>query len=200
MQNTLKIALSLAVVLVGFCAEAGAACTDTVVRSGSKEPVLVALEPNTRPVQWSPSVEAAQRVASEKQRPFLIYFCSDDLLPVAGGDALAFEHYRKSHSGDSPDWTVFDCPRMTAEMFKIGIASFVKVADTPENAKLLAHYGAHAGMMVMCTPEGDKFAECNGSRDEVLETLFTLHDRYEEWLDGNTANSVANNDRYSRFR
>lgn len=200
MQKTSTIAFSFIIATVTVIVQNAVACVDTVHRSGTQEEVLVAEEPNARPVTWSDSIAAAQRVAAEKQQPFIVYFCSEDLAPVAGGDAKAFAEYRRTHSGDAPDWTVFDCPRMTAEMNKIGIAAYAKIANTPENAKLFARYGAKPGMLIVCTPEGDKFTDSESSRDAVLDTLYSLHERYENWLDGKDHNEVASNDREDRFR
>jgi hypothetical protein len=199
-QKTSQIAFAFVVASLAVLAQSASACVDYVVRSGSKEAVMVVEEPNARPVTWSDSIAAAQRIAAQKQQPFVVYFCSQDLADVAGGDAKAFAEYRRTHSGDAPDWTVFDCPRMTAEMNKVGIGAYAKVADTPENAKLFARYGAKPGMLIVCTPEGDKFAACDSSRDAVLDTLYSLHERYEDWVDGARDNVVASNDLESRFR
>lgn len=189
----LKSLLNAMLFCVGctFVLHAAKASEDMVVKSGSAEPVLVALDPNPRPVIWSESIGAAQRIASEKQRPFIIYFCSEDQFPVAGGDLKAFANYRKSHAGDSPDWTVFDSPRMTAEMNKIGIASYVKIADTKDNAKLFMRYGATAGMVIYCTPDGEKFTGSGATQTDVLNALFSLHERYLDWRDSTPKPDVA---------
>lgn len=189
----LKLSFSLPIVIVvtALVLTSANSSEDMVVRSGSSEPVLVALDANPRPVKWSASIADAQRVASEKQRPFIIYFCSEDLFPVAGGDEQAFADYRKSHAGDSPDWTVFDAPRMTAEMNKIGIAAYVKIANTPANAKLFMRYGAKAGTLVYCTPEGDKFTASGSSQTDVLDALFSLHERFQDWQYKQLAPAVA---------
>jgi len=194
-----QVALLLALSICGILSYANASDA-MVVRSGTGVEVHVALDANTRPVTWSASIADAQRIATEKQRPFIIYFCPPDLAAVAGGDEQAFADYRKSHSGDSPDWTVFDSPRMTAEMNKIGIAAYVKIPDTAGNAKLLARYGAKpgalGGTLVFCTPEGDAFARSSGSQDDVLDAIFSLHERYVEWRDHDTRVALADDVRF----
>ena len=200
MHNQSHLALLLAVSIFGILSLAHA--SDAMeVRSGTSVEVHVALDANPRPVTWSASIADAQRIASEKQRPFIIYFCPADLAAVAGGDEQAFADYRKSHSGDSPDWTVFDSPRMTAEMNKIRIAAYVKIPDTAGNAKLLARYGAKpgsaGGVLFFCTPEGDAFAHSGASQEDVLDAIFSLHERYVAWRDQDTTVALAND---SRFR
>ena len=199
MHKQTHFTLLLAVSFCGILSVAGASDA-MVVRSGSGAEVHVALDANTRPVTWSASIADAQRIATEKQRPFIIYFCPADLAAVAGGDEQAFSDYRKSHSGDSPDWTVFDSPRMTAEMNKIGIAAYVKIADTAGNAKLLARYGAKpgtaGGTLVYCTPEGEAFTRSGASQEDVLDAIFSLHERYVDWRDRDTNVALADDMRF----
>ena len=153
------------------------------IRSGETEPVMVANEPNSRPIQWSKNVESAQKIAQDKQQPYLVYFCSEDVAPVAGGDDADFAAYRLAHGGDAPRWTVFDCPRMTAEMMKVHIAAYVKIADTAQNAKLFKQYGMKAGTVALFTPEGEKFTDCASEREAVLETLWSIPQRLLAWAD-----------------
>ena len=171
------------------------ACSSLAIRSSEVDPVLVANEPNSRPIEWSSSFEAAQKIAQNKQQPYLVYFCSEDVALAAGGDELAFASYRLAHGGDAPRWTVFDCPRMTAEMMKVHIAAYVKIADTAQNQSVFKRYGVKAGTVALFTPEGEKFTDCNADRDAVLETLWSIPQRLLAWADapapGAASNSVA---------
>src|SRR5581483_5258119 len=130
-------------------------CESLLLKSGRSEPVVVAEEANTRPIQWS-DFDTAKKLAASKVQPFMVFFCSEELGPVAGGDAEAFALYRRAHGGEPPEWTVFDCPRMTAEMMKAGVAAYVKIPNTRENAALFKRYGATPATVALFTPEGEK--------------------------------------------
>src|SRR5579862_8045928 len=105
---TSKIAFALGSAVLAT--SAGFGCESWVLKSGRSEPVMVAVAPNTRPIRWT-DFESAKQLALSKQQPFMVFFCSEALGPVAGGDEEAFAKYRKTHGGEPPDWTVFDCPR-----------------------------------------------------------------------------------------
>jgi hypothetical protein len=194
------ITSKIALVFGSAVAISALGCESWQLKSGRSEPVAVAQEPNSRPIRWS-DFETAKQLAMSKQQPLMVFFCSEELGAVAGGDDQAFAHYRKTHGGEPPDWTVFDCPRMTAEMMKAGIAAYVKLPDTRENAALFKRYGAKPGTVALLTPEGEQFAVCSATRDEVLETVWTVREQLLHWADGADEFDRHNRDlAASRFR
>jgi hypothetical protein len=137
--------------------------------------------PNPRPVKFSASVEDAIKEAKSRNRPFFILFCTPDVASTAGEDEKAYEAYHKSHNGEAPHWTVFDCPLCSDIMRKKGLAAFVKVANTEANKEIFKRYGAHENMLMICTPDGNSVLATSGDSHNGMVLLLN---EYEDSKNG----------------
>jgi hypothetical protein len=116
--------------------------------------VMTAINPNTRPIKFSATVDDAMKIAQKKNRPFFIFFCSSDVGSTAGEDNDAYKKYRAAHNNEHPHWTVFDCPLCCDIMRKNNIVAFVKIPRTKENLEAFRKYDAKENLLLICKPDG----------------------------------------------
>jgi hypothetical protein len=80
--------------------------------------------------------------------------------------------------------TLWESPNTLGEFKKAGIATFVKVPATKDNEALFKKYGAGAGTLVICAPNGDKLCGFSGEEctvANVTKELKSFKDRLAAW-------------------
>lgn len=135
-------------------------------------------------IKWQYSVEDALTKAATDEKPFAVYFCSEEAARLAGEGQDALEKYR-AQNDDLPAPTIFDTPVVPAALKKAGIAYFVKVPNTTENKALFKLYDAKLNTIVLLAPTGDVLIDFSGTdctSDTVAKYLNEeFRPQYEEW-------------------
>ena len=108
-------------------------------------------------LKWQSYADEARRVAAEKDRAYVLYFCDAHTARVAGEGRGEWDKIRKEHNG-APQPTIFDSLVMLRAFETAGVGEFVKVVDSAENQALYKKYEATRNMLVFCAPDGDRLA------------------------------------------
>jgi hypothetical protein len=126
-------------------------------------------------VPWIGSYELTRKLSAAAEEAHAIYFCSEKIHALAGEGAGAWNDYKRTHSGASPEQTLFEFPSALDALNKAGIRLLCKLSDASENEAVFRAHGATSGTLAIFAPNGEKLAaftaaECTG---EALPNFLT---------------------------
>lgn len=110
------------------------------------------------------SAEDAKSEAASKNKPYALFFCSEEVAKFAGEGSLAVESYRKANNNKPPVLTPFDQSTVMAEMGKAGVQIYAKVTATKANEALYRKYSAGLNTLIICAPNGDSLLVLSGQQ------------------------------------
>jgi hypothetical protein len=151
--------------------------------------------PDVPAVSWSESTAEAVDASQKADKPFLIYFCSEEMAKFAGMGSQAVAAYRKTAKPPLPPNTAFESPNC-AELVKAYGYSMVKIPATAQNAEVMKKYKVSAvPALIACAPTGEAMQALIGpeqaSQTGIIKMLKDLKDLYAAWKKAHPAKDAT---------
>jgi hypothetical protein len=124
--------------------------------------------------------------ASQKaDKPFLIYFCSEEVAKFAGMGGQAVSDYRKTAKPPLPPNTPFENFNCADSVRAFGY-SMVKIPATAQNMEVMKKYKVTAvPALIACAPAGEVMQALMGpeqaNQTGIMKMLKDLKDLYAAW-------------------
>ena len=136
-------------------------------------------------VGWSESIAEAMDASQKGDKPFLIYFCSEEMAKFAGMGSQAVADYRKTAKPPLPPNTAFE-NQSCAELVKALGYSMVRIPATAQNAEVMKKYKVSGvPALIACAPTGEAMQSLIGpeqaNQTGVMKMLKDLKDLYAAW-------------------
>lgn len=155
---------------------------DAAAKAGIKEPDRKTEEKTGEGTSQTPEKNADSAQADGK--PYVIYFCSEQLSQTAGLGTAGLNAKIKS-GVKLVKRTVFESLAVITAFKKAGFTEFFKVPGTKENIELAKKFNVTLdNTLVFCSPGGEKVAMFagDGCKDStLLAFLKTWPDTYAAW-------------------
>lgn len=136
------------------------------------------------PVEFSANIPEATEAAVKDDKPFLVFFCTQEMAKFAGAGSQAVREYRKEAEGKLPAFTPFETATVTDAMNRSGY-KIVKVIAAPQTAAVARKYKVTtAPALVACAPTSDVMAVLQGptfTQTNVLKMLSDMKTIYAQW-------------------
>lgn len=145
------------------------------------------------PVEWSPNIPDAEEASKKDDKPYLVYFCTEDVAKYAGLGTEAMKEYRKTNKITTA-YTPFEDYKFV-DMLKSHGYSVVKVVASPQTIAVAKKYKVSATpALVACAPSGEVLAQLQG--DQCTQTNMTnmikgLKDVHDRWKKASEAKEAA---------
>ena len=141
--------------------------------------------PDIPAVSWSESIAEGMDASQKGDKPFLIYFCSEEVAKFAGMGSEAVAAYRKTAKPPVPPNTAFE-NQSCAELVKALGYSMVKIPATAQNVEVMKKYKVSAvPAMLACAPTGETMQALIGpeqaNQTGIIKMLKDLKDLYAAW-------------------
>jgi thioredoxin-related protein len=140
-------------------------------------------DPVVPPVEWSPNIPDAEESSKQNERPYLIYFCTEDVAKFAGTGSDAIKEYKKTNK-ITASYTPFENLNFVDTLKQYGY-SVVKVVASPQTIAVAKKYKVGTTpALIACAPTGEVLAQLQGeqcTQTNMLNLIKELKNTYELW-------------------
>ncbi|HYF47770.1 MAG TPA: hypothetical protein VEJ63_00075 [Planctomycetota bacterium] len=146
-------------------------------------------------IEWSYRIRDVRDFALSHGQPYVLYISDEQRYEIAGEGQEAWDEYKQSHGGTSPERTIFESADVQKAFASASLSLFVKLKHTPRIAEKLS---VRANTLLIVAPNGEvleKFGgeDCTPQRVcHYLETDFknqftAWSERYKALIDSDSA-------------
>jgi hypothetical protein len=147
----------------------------SVILSGAKHGEGVGIASH---MSWIGSADLAAKLASANREPYLLYFCSEKIAPLAGEGHAAWDAFKKEHAGITPEATLFENEPLVGCFQGEGLRLFVKVPRTDDNRALFEKFNATEDTLLIMDPDGKKLGSYSGQDISLKKVHAYIHGEF----------------------